>query len=76
MQMNTRPKLSMVTAIHLRWWGMRALSKAHELSDTYNQPGWSTAYQAATIAFKRPLRWRNQIYIQIDCATDIAAQVS
>ena len=71
--MNTRRKSSIAMTIHLRWWGMRALSKAHE---PFNQLGRSAAYQAATIAFKWPLRWRNQIYIQIDCATDIAAQVS
>ena len=64
--MNTRRKSSIVTAIHLSWWEMRALSKAHK---RFNQPGRSVAYQAATIAFDAM-----KSASRFDCAAEIAGQ--
>ena len=50
-QINTRFKSLIATAIHLRWWGMRALSKANK---PFNQPELSEAHRVATLS---PLKW-------------------
>ena len=47
--MNSRRNTPVATAIHLRWWGMRALSKAHEL---FYQLRWSAAERATNKAFE------------------------
>ena len=39
-------QIDVATAIHLHWWGMRALSKVH---GPFHQPGQLVAHQVATI---------------------------
>ena len=47
--MNSRCNLSIATAIHLRWWQLRALRKAH---DPFRQFEWSAVDRAANNHFE------------------------
>ena len=53
---------SIAAVIPLRWWRMRARSKAH---DPLRRSAWSAADRAANYAVDRPPRWRLRIFVEI-----------
>ena len=72
-QINTCRKLSITMTIHLPWWGMRDLLKAHE---PFKQPGRSAAHQVVTIAFEMACSIGViESATRFNCATKIAAQI-